>query len=133
MFAAWTAANREKVLAHYGQWCACCKSTERLQIDHIAGNGREHRKELGKPGGTSFYQWLIKNDYPEGFQTLCLRCNLSKGTGERCRLNHSGKPLEMHGLAWRRVREGADAAKRDQVKDREVRYALPGQGPAGAE
>jgi hypothetical protein len=30
-------------------------------------------------------QWL-----PEGFQILCLSCNDSEGTGERCTLAHTG-------------------------------------------
>jgi len=33
-------------------------------------------------------RWLIKNGFPEGFQTLCRPCNGSKGDGDRCKLNH---------------------------------------------
>jgi hypothetical protein len=32
------------------------------------------------------YRWLRDNGLPEGFQILCLSCNESKGTGERCTL-----------------------------------------------
>jgi hypothetical protein len=34
------------------------------------------------------YRWLRDNGFPEGFQILCLSCNDSKGTGERCTLAH---------------------------------------------
>ena len=30
------------------------------------------------------YCWLGDDGRPEGFQILCLSCNESKGTGERC-------------------------------------------------
>lgn len=30
------------------------------------------------------YRWLRDDGRPEGFQILCLSCNESKGTGERC-------------------------------------------------
>jgi hypothetical protein len=32
------------------------------------------------------YRWLRDNGFPEGFQILCLSCNDSEGTGERCTL-----------------------------------------------
>ncbi len=35
------------------------------------------------------YRWLIRNGFPEGFQTLCMPCNSSKRDGDRCRLGHA--------------------------------------------
>ena len=32
------------------------------------------------------YGWLRDDSLPEGFQILCLSCNDSEGTGERCTL-----------------------------------------------
>lgn len=85
---------RDAVRDHYGWVCACCGSTERLQIDHIKGDGAEHRRELfGRArgnGSARFYRWLIRQGFPEGYQTLCLSCNSSKNDGDRCRLEHSG-------------------------------------------
>jgi hypothetical protein len=81
---------RSEVFAHYGQACACCGSTDRLTIDHIAGTGADHRKELfgGRQiAGTRFYAWLIRQGFPDGYQTLCAPCNRSKGTGARCRMH----------------------------------------------
>ena len=71
---------RTLVLSAYGEQCQCCGEDNRefLCIDHIEGGGTQHRKELGK-GGRSFYIWLIKNDYPEGYRTLCHNCNASMG------------------------------------------------------
>jgi hypothetical protein len=82
---------RVAVFGHYGWACSCCGSTDRPTIDHIGGNGREHRQELfGKQrAGSPFYAWLIKQGFPAGFQTLCVRCNKSKNDGPACRLDHS--------------------------------------------
>ena len=73
------------VLRHYGgetPKCACCSEAriEFLVIDHIAGNGNKQRRLLsGGSGGIRFYPWLIKQNFPEGFQVLCYNCNGAKG------------------------------------------------------
>lgn len=66
------------VLAAYGNACKCCGETtpEFLQIDHVNNDGAEHRREVGT--GNAVYWWLIKNNYPEGFQVLCANCNYAK-------------------------------------------------------
>lgn len=56
---------------------------EFLTIDHIDGNGAEHRRTL-KRGGITFYRWLINNGFPSGFQTLCYNCNCAKGQYGTC-------------------------------------------------
>ena len=78
---------RAQVLAHYGRECACCGTTDRLTIDHVNGDGGQHRAEIGN-GTAALDTWLIRHGFPDGFQTLCLPCNQSKGTGQRCRLEH---------------------------------------------
>ena len=75
------------VFDHYGLTCACCGTPDNLTIDHVHGGGTEHIKTLGM----RFHTWLIVNDFPAGFQTLCLSCNSSKGQGERCRQPHPEK------------------------------------------
>jgi hypothetical protein len=81
------------VFDHYGWACACCgRETKKPEIDHIDGKGREHRMELfGTPngGGPRFWAWLVRNDFPEGFQTLCGRCNRAKGATDTCPLHPS--------------------------------------------
>lgn len=84
---------RDAVFDHYGHACACCETTERLTIDHINGDGATHRQEIlgaaGLHGGQSprFYAWLIRQNFPEGFQVLCRSCNRSKGGDDRCYLH----------------------------------------------
>lgn len=73
---------KKKVISYYGSKCVCCGESNIifLVIDHIEGGGTEHRKkETG--WGTQFYYWLIKNNYPEGFQVLCHNCNFAKRLG----------------------------------------------------
>lgn len=79
---------RAQVFAHYGTVCACCGSAEYLTVDHVHGDGREHRAQLPK-SPLAILRWLIKNEFPEGFQTLCRSCNASKGRGVCCRIDHS--------------------------------------------
>ncbi len=54
-----------------------------LTIDHINNDGAEHRKEIGD-GGSNLYYWIYKNNFPEGFQVLCMNCNFSKGKHGHC-------------------------------------------------
>jgi len=81
---------RKQVFAHYGEQCACCGTTQRLTIDHVNGDGAEHREELfGDPKQNhGFYRWLVRNGFPAGFQTLRFPCNRSKGKRDRCVLQH---------------------------------------------
>ena len=68
--------------------CRCCKESniDFLAIDHIAGRKQmDSEPELVKLGysskleGSSLQKWIIKNNFPEGFQILCQNCNFSKG------------------------------------------------------
>lgn len=64
---------------HYGNKCSCCgeKEISFLTIDHIHGFGNIHRIKLFKHnvGGVHMYRWLQRNNYPAGFQILCMNCN----------------------------------------------------------
>lgn len=57
--------------------CVCCGENDIncLTIDHINNNGAEHRN---KNHIDFIAQWLIKNNFPTGFQTLCINCNCVK-------------------------------------------------------
>ncbi|KKM24391.1 hypothetical protein LCGC14_1605530 [marine sediment metagenome] len=78
--------RKQRVIDHYGGICLCCGESELLllTIDHIYEDGAEHRRQIfpnikGRtPGGDNFYRWLEKNQYPDGFQTLCYNCNIGK-------------------------------------------------------
>ncbi len=65
--------------------CKCCSEQEYkfLSIDHIVG-GRGKQKIGGEKSGYTLYGWLIKNNFPKGFQVLCHNCNMAKGLYGRC-------------------------------------------------
>lgn len=72
---------KRDVLAHYGNGkLACVKCGENrlacLSADHINGEGNTHRRLVGK--GNMVYRWLKKNNYPDGYQTLCMNCQFIK-------------------------------------------------------
>lgn len=77
---------RMAALNHYSNndpKCACCaeRTYEFLAIDHINGNGKEHRRQVGN---SNIYDALRKAGYPEGFQVLCHNCNSAKGFYGQC-------------------------------------------------
>lgn len=68
-----------EVLMHYGNGkCECIVCGEKrlacLSIDHINGGGSKHRNSISKNGcgGVRFYKWLKDNNYPDGYQTMCM-------------------------------------------------------------
>lgn len=87
---------RQEVISHYSNGtnrCACCGEShfEFLTIDHIDGGGLQHRKRENMNGGQELARWLRRNDYPDGFQILCMNCNFAKGHYGRCP-HESGHP-----------------------------------------
>ena len=78
---------KREVMDAYGGACSCCGETELafLTIDHVNGDGAEHRRQLAAEVGSSWgqagaptYRWLRKNGFPEGFQVMCANCNCGK-------------------------------------------------------
>jgi len=74
---------KRQVLSHYGNSKAACvfcgeRRISCLSLDHINDGGFAHRKQLGILGGRQFYQWLIREGLPEGYQTLCMNCQWMK-------------------------------------------------------
>lgn len=90
---------KAQVFSHYGQRCACCGSTKHLSIDALDGDGRQQRTELlgDQHAGVLIYRWLVAHRFPPGWQTLCRRCNISKGVGVACRLVHGDPALPQTG------------------------------------
>ena len=72
---------REEVYSYYGGYkCNCCGETERtfLSIDHINNDGAAQRRAGLHNGGSAFYAWLRKNKFPDGYQVLCMNCQVGK-------------------------------------------------------
>lgn len=72
---------RQQCLEHYGGTpprCACCGegTPEFLALDHIDGNGRRHRAEVGH--GSQLYYWIVREGFPPMFQILCHNCNSAR-------------------------------------------------------
>lgn len=78
-------SNRLLVINHYSKEnkCVCCgeSNIKFLTIDHINNNGAEHRKQIKND---HLAGWLVRNNYPEGFQILCWNCNEGKKIYKIC-------------------------------------------------
>jgi hypothetical protein len=75
------------VMQHYSRGtprCSCCGERELafLAMDHIHGNGHVDRKR--KLVGIRLWSYLKTNNYPSGFQVLCMNCNWGKYTNGVC-------------------------------------------------
>ena len=75
-------SRRERCIKFYGgdpPKCECCGESiyEFLTIDHINGGGNKHRESM--PSKSYIYEWLLRNDFPDGFRVLCYNCNCSSG------------------------------------------------------
>ena len=75
-------AKKINVLTHYGNGKLACvkcgyQDIRALSIDHINGDGKEHREQVGG-GGFTMYAWLLRNNYPDGYQTYCMNCQFVK-------------------------------------------------------
>ena len=84
--------EKDIVLEHYSTpivRCVCCGETNKriLTIDHIHGDGKRHLKEIKSQ---TIYHWLIKNNFPQGFQVLCMNCNFLKSSLDKpfCKVHH---------------------------------------------
>ena len=93
---------RLKVLQYYSKHlsksdipcCQCCgekSHIEFLAVDHIAGRkDMDSEPELVKLGYSSslfarpLLRWIIKNNFPKGFQILCHNCNMAKFYYGKC-------------------------------------------------
>lgn len=81
------------VLSHYGVAgvCRCVICGESriacLSLDHLSGEGHSDRQRLAeehnsdKSRGCSahqMYSYVINNNFPDGYQTLCMNCQFVK-------------------------------------------------------
>jgi len=90
---------KEQIIKHYSKGtsqCARCgiNDIDVLCIDHINGNGNEHRRSIGITSGYSFYQWLNQDGLPLGFQVLCYNCNMKKRITDYAQIESKKKSQE---------------------------------------
>jgi len=76
-------AIKIEVLTYYGNGKICCVicGEEReacLSIDHINEDGANHRRQLKSGYAAHFHEWLKHENFPEGYQTLCMNCQWVK-------------------------------------------------------
>lgn len=79
----WRNYERQKrtVLSYYcdskDPHCVICGEdrSDCLSIDHIWGNGSKERRTMHSQ---NFYQFLIRGNFPSGYQTLCMNCQFIK-------------------------------------------------------
>lgn len=82
-----TALRRHEALLAYSNGlpqCSCCGELEYefLTIDHIIP--RKSQGHDRRFSGRKLYQWLRRNNYPSGFQVLCMNCNWGKARCGEC-------------------------------------------------
>lgn len=68
--------RKESVLTYYGNGkyaCVRCgfDDSRALSIDHINGGGCKHKQQISNG---EMYKWLMDNNYPSGYRTLCMNC-----------------------------------------------------------
>ncbi len=74
----WHWKVRLLVIEAYGGKCKCCGETELLflTIDHVNGDGKEHREQIGHQ---SIYSVVRREGFPKDrYQLLCFNCNIAK-------------------------------------------------------
>lgn len=60
-----------------GNGCSShCDDIRALSLDHINAGGRQERLKFNNH--YRLYAWLIKNNYPSGYQVLCMNCQWIK-------------------------------------------------------
>ena len=96
--------QKEVVIRHYGGECEACgeRESDVLTVDHINGDGAEHRKEVP---ASQIHAWLIRNEFPPGFRILCFNCNHRS----RRSIERSGRPMQTIRNLQREVSAWADS------------------------
>lgn len=75
---------KQDVIAHYSNGnCVCLhcgfSDIRALSIDHINSGGTQHKKVTGE----NLANWLKKNNFPTGYQVLCMNCQFIKREEEQ--------------------------------------------------
>ena len=71
----------ERVITAYGHRCVCCgeHSSVFLTLDHVMGDGAEHKRERRRLGeSANLYEWAEIHYFPDNLQLLCWNCNCAR-------------------------------------------------------
>lgn len=73
------ATYRDQIVDAYGGACSCCGETtpEFLTIDHVNGDGRQHRLALGTSNRRIMLE-IIARGFPPEFRIQCYNCNCGR-------------------------------------------------------
>ena len=73
---------RPKLIEKYGGFCG---ETEPrfLQVDHIDGNGGQHRRQIGDTA-EALWRWAQRHGFPPTLQVLCANCHNAKSFHGGC-------------------------------------------------
>lgn len=108
---------KNEVFNIYGNGnCCCCGEREIsfLSIEHVGGGGRKHRKALGIPGGDSFYKWLKDNNFPDGYEVLCMNCQFGRShNGGICphQTNRETLRIKTHNIIQDKIAIGSQKSE----------------------
>ena len=78
-----------KIFLKYGKACYCCGENRLafLTIARIGGGGVQQKKEV-----KDFYSWLVRNDFPPGYQVACSNCNSGASLNQGICPHKTGSP-----------------------------------------
>lgn len=89
--------ERVIVIERYGGCCVFCGTTqyEHLTLDHVNGDGKEHRKQIASQYRT-IYDFLYRTEFrPDLYRVLCWNCHMAM---TRYGVQPGGNPL--HDMSW---------------------------------
>jgi len=68
---------RKELIQRYGGKCVGCNNShlDFLELDHVKGDGAQHRKQKNGSGQSLYRKLLIEPCQPDKYQILCKICN----------------------------------------------------------
>lgn len=93
-----------EVMSYYSKGMPKCNNCGETIIDFLNIDHIKPRKEHGHPmtfGSEKIYKWLIRKNFPKGFQILCWNCNMIKQFQIR-EPKLSQKPQRIKEREWKR-------------------------------
>lgn len=73
----------KQVFDHYGRECTCCGCgiPKLLTIEYMRSKGVENQNIIDQ---SKLYKYLVTENFPAAYETLCINCNYGKGKGTAC-------------------------------------------------